>query len=285
MILAPLLRPGSLLASPVVLPPDYLDSRLHAQWMKLSYNQGRESRQTRRCLGAALRNIGAIKGRGRGEIFTRVFDFAVQQAFLRRQQGATQPGNLLGLVQRLYDDSIYMEMGPAGGRVLFGTLLAVLRGRDGTSQGEVAHQSYLAYRAAALEHKDAYRKVQDPKELDGIRRKRLALRSQWQLQLGAMVAAYAQRQRVLNRDYVIGPEMLEGFDVYIAPVLVSGPRLAIARVSRGIEVRWDGPAQLQQAPTPLGPWTNVAQRSPATFDGRENQQYFRTVEPAKPKTQ
>src|SRR5262245_52687573 len=101
-ILAPVLKPGSLLASPVVLPPDYLDSVPHAHWMKLSYNEGRESRQTRRCLGAALRNIGAIKGRGLGDAFTRVFDLAIQRAFLRRQQGQTKPGNLFVLLQSLY---------------------------------------------------------------------------------------------------------------------------------------------------------------------------------------
>src|SRR5262245_6979850 len=110
VILAPMLKPGSLLASPVVLPHDYLDSVLPGQWMKLSYNQGRESRQTRRCLGAALRNIGAIKGRGLGEAFTRVFDLAVQRAFARRQQGLTKPGNLLGLVQGLYEETIFPSM-------------------------------------------------------------------------------------------------------------------------------------------------------------------------------
>lgn len=285
VILAPLLKPDSLLASPVVLPPDYLDSPVHAQWMKLSYNNGRESRQTRRCLGAALRNIGAIKGKGRGDAFANVFDLAVQRAFLRRRQGLTKPGSLMTLIQGLYNDTILREMGTPGGQVLFGTLLAVLRGRDGTAQGEQAHRSYLAYRDAALAHKDAYRKVQDPKELELIRRNRLMLRAQWQLQLSALTSAYAMRQRMLNQDFVVATNMMEGFDVYIAPILVSGPNLTIAHVPRGIEVRWDGPAQLLQGPTPLGPWSPVNQPSPALFDGKARQQYFRTVQTAKPRTQ
>jgi hypothetical protein len=279
VFLGPLLRPGSLLASPVVLPPGYLESLGHAHWMKLSFNHGRESRQTRRTVGAALRNIGAIKGKGRGWEFARLFDQAVQTAFDRFKAGSQKPASVFGLIQSLYEGFIFPQTGEEGGRVLYGTLLAVLRGRDGTAQGAAAYESYQAYRAAALEQKDVYKTAQDPKDIDAARRKRIATRVLWQQQLTALVQAYAQRKLVLRSDFSIQPDMLEGFEIYMAPLRVSAPRLSIARVGNQIVVTWKGQAQLQAAPDVSGPWNNVDQTSPATFDPRAGRRFYRTVQP------
>ena len=60
--------------------------------MKLSHQEGGASRQVRRQIGAALRNIGAIKGGGIGLDFSRCFDQAVDAAFVEWAQCRNRPG-------------------------------------------------------------------------------------------------------------------------------------------------------------------------------------------------
>src|SRR4030095_12731359 len=124
-------------------------------WMKLTYNNGQESRQTRRRLGLALRNLGAVKGFGLGYSFVSCFDQAVEDAYRRFRVTGRKPGSLFEMIQVLYDDYLFPKTGVLGGQILFGMLFSLLRGRDGTPLGEHAHQSYLAYRAAALQYKNA----------------------------------------------------------------------------------------------------------------------------------
>src|SRR5437867_3541773 len=175
VVLGPLLRPACLLARSFTLPESYLESSTHRHWMKLTYNKGQESREIRRCLGVALRNLGAIRGQGLGYSFVSFFDRALEAAFLRSKATGKKPGSLFELIQMLYDDSIFPQIGPVGGEILFGILFSLLRGRDGTERGEKVYQSYLAYRAAALAHKNAYKTTRDPILILEARKRRALL--------------------------------------------------------------------------------------------------------------
>jgi len=279
LFLAPMLRPRSLFAAPVVLAPDYLESRTHSYWMKLSHNNGLESRATRRTVGAVLRNLGIVQGAGRGQAFAGVFDQAVDRAFQRHLLTGEKPGTLLGLVQWLYDEFILPEHGPEAGSILYAVLLSLLRGRDGSAAGSGVHGMYLNYRAAAVRHKDAYRMTEDPKELLEARRTRQTQRLEWQQALLARAQVYALRKEQLNRQYPLDAELLAGWDIQQVVMRVVAPRLHITHVGDQVRVAWEGPAQLQKAPTVRGPWTDVAQDSPAVFDIQLSKQFFRTVQP------
>src|ERR1041384_7125894 len=151
MFLAPLLKPTSLFARSCELPQSYLNSSTHSHWMKLTYSNGRESRETRRRLGVALRNLGAVRGLGLGHRFPSFFAPALEEEFRRWRTTGHKPASMFELVQAMYDNYIFPQIGEPGGQILFGTLLSLLRGRDGTYLGEHAYQAYLAYRAAALD--------------------------------------------------------------------------------------------------------------------------------------
>lgn len=280
IFLGSLLRPASLLASPVVVPAEYLNTLTHGYWMKLSYNQGQESRQTRRCLGAALRNIGVIQGTGNGARFAPWFDQALSLAFRRALATGRRPASVFGLVQMLYDDFIYPRVGVAGGRVMFGTLLGILRGRDGTPQGAGAYESYLAYRQAVLAHKDAYKTAASPQEILDARKKRQTSLALWQRDLRSLVEAYAYQRKALNPTFRIRQEMLEGFDIYVDPTPSTQPiqpRLTFTRAGGRMIISWQGGGTLQQAPSLSGPWRDVAKSSPVTVDVTQPAAFFRAV--------
>ena len=279
ILLGALFRPAALWASPVVVPADYLNSSWHSQWMKLSYNQGRESRQTRRCLGAALRNVGAIQGKGNGARFAPWFDQAVTEAFTQMRATGRKPVSVFGLVQALYDNFFYPRLGPMSGRVMFGTLLGILRGRDGTTQGATAHQAYLAYRRAALFYKNVYKLTTDPKQLLAARKARQVSLALWQQELMTLVETYALRKAALDPAFHIRSEMLEGFEIYVDPATASPPRarLTFTRAGDRLIISWPGDGILQQAPSMAGPWRDVAKSSPVAVDPVERHAFFRTV--------
>ena len=275
--LAPVLKPRSLFANSVVLPANYLDTSAHQQWMKLSYNQGQESRRTRRNLGALLRNLGATRGKGRGYAFALSFDQAIGVVYQRWMAGSRKPGSLLELIQALYDEFIFPQKGSVEGLILFRNLFAVLRGRDGTDQGEAARRSYLAYREALLNYKNAYRIGRTGEAIEAARRTKTKLLRDWQAELEALAEAYALQRRRLNGQFPIEGQMLEGYSLSFQAVRLSAPQLRISHSGDQIRVTWDGEGKLQRAPTVNGPWTDVPQNSPAMFDLRENQSFFRTV--------
>ena len=276
---APLLQP-SLSARSFNLPQTYLESSIHNYWMKLSYNHGGESRQTRRRLGVALRNLGAIHGFGLGYSFVSSFDQAVEAAFRRSLVTGQKPGSLFALVQMLYDDFLFPQTGVRGGQILFGMLFSILRGRDGTALGEQVYQSYLAYREAALAHKNAYRTNPDPKAILAARLKRKALLMEWQQNLSDLVNLYARRELRLNPNFRMDTKMLEGFETAFVPIASAPPHLCIYRYGTHQVVSWKGGARLQQAHSLHGPWIDTHKSSPATFDGRPAHLFFRTVQPS-----
>jgi hypothetical protein len=279
VILTSLFRPESVFAGPAILPRSYLQSSVHHRWMKLSYNHGRESRRTRQRLGAALRHLGAVRGQGRGFDFALYFDQAVEAAHRRFQATGQKPGTLFELVQRLYDDFLYPRTGEAGGRILFGTLLALVRGRDGTGLGAQAYGDYLNYRQAALAHKNAYRTIADPREREALRLARQAALDLWQRRLAALTELYARRQLVLPASFLLRVELLDGLDRSLRPASVDSPRLRISRAAGQMVVSWKGDATLEEAPALSGPWTDGRKASPAAVGRTMPGKFFRTVRP------
>ena len=281
MFLGSLLRPLPAWGSTVQVPSSYLDSAVHGHWMKLCYSHRQESRQTRRLLGATLRNLGGVRGIGRGHSFVPCFDRAVEAVWQRSRATGRTPGSIFALIQALYDESLYAQTGVAGGQILFGLLFSLLRGRDGTEQGTLAHQAYLNYRSAVVAHKEAYRMVNDPQAIAELRKRRSLLLQEWQAQWGTLVGRYATRQARLNPAFQVEPAMLDGLDLPAAVKVPLSPRLTMARTAGRLVVTWAGNGRLQQAPSPLGPWTDTAQASPAVIEARESQQFFRTIQPSR----
>jgi hypothetical protein len=276
-MLGPLLRPVNLFGSPLVTPPSYFSSSVYSYWMRLSYNGGVESRQVRRAVGAALRNVGAIKGRHGGFDFTLSFDRAVRAAFVRWAGSRQKPNSLFGLIAMLHANYIYPEIGPDGGRALFGILLGMLRGWEGTARGLEAHQAYLTYRDLALRYKDAGRASQDPVLIEQLRQERQAALANWRTLLLALAGDYAAGQMQLNPQFVIQNPMIAGFDVYVPPNPAAPPRLRLEPFGDQVIVRWKGGGQLQQAGTVSGPWVNARQAPPAAFDAKAPRMFFRTI--------
>ena len=281
IFLAPFLKPTSLFGRSCELPQTYLQSSIHGHWMKLSYNNGGESRETRRRLELALRNLGAVRGMGLGFSFTSFFDQAVEAEFGHWRKTAQKPGSVFQLLQAMYDNYIFPQIGVPGGQILFGTLFALLRGQDGTALGAQAHQAYVDYRAAALAHKNAYKTTQDPIVIEQIRKQRHALLLNWQKSLKDLGGLYATRQMSLNPNFKVQIEMLEGFEEEMVPVALMPPHLNIylwPPNHRSVLVSWKGGAKLQQGPSLNGPWTDTHKSSPATFDGMPPRLFFRTVQ-------
>jgi len=275
--LAPLFKPASLIASPLVTPGSYLDSTVHAYWMRLSYNGGAESREVRRTVGAALRNIGAIKGKGDGYDFTLCFDRAVDAAFARWADTRQKPNTLFGLIQVLYNNHIEPEFGPDGGRAMFGTLLGILRGWDGSANGAETHQAYLSYRDAALAYKDEARTGQDPALVAQLRQNRRDALEQWRSLFLAQVDRYATRQAQLDPQFTLNTSMLNGFHVYVRPDAAEAPRLKIGKRGNRVIVDYKGTGQLQEAPGPAGPWSDTRKAPPAAFETVSPVKFFRTI--------
>jgi hypothetical protein len=279
VVLASLFRAESLFAGPAVLPRDYLQSSVHHYWMKLSYNQGRESRRTRQRLGVVLRHLGTLSGQGQGFNFALHFDRAVEAAYRRFKATGIKPGSLFELVQSLYDDPLYQETGETGGRILFGTLLALLRGRDGTELGQEAYQEYLSYRKAALVHKNAYKHTADPQERAALRQARKAALDRWALQLASLANLYARRELALPAGFLLRGELFDGLNHRLKPAQMESPQLRIVRAFDQAVVSWRGDARLQGAPTLSGPWTDLRKASPASVSQNQPAQFFRTVVP------
>ncbi len=276
--LFPLLKPASLLARSFELPQTYLQSSIHGHWMKLTYNNGRESREARRRLGLALRNLGAIRGLGLGFSFASFFDQALEAEFSRWRATGEKPISMFELIQNMYDNYIFPQIGERGGQILFGMLLSLLRGRDGTYRGEQVHEAYLAYRATALDHKNAYRNTKDPILIEQLRQRRHALLLNWQAGLNDLVSTYSKRENRLTVGFQIRAEMLQGFEQEMVPVALMPPHLNIYRYAGHVLVSWKGGAKLQQGSSLLGPWTDTRKSSPATFDGAPPHLFFRTIQ-------
>ena len=277
--LGPLLSPRCLQARSLSLPHSYLQSAVHGYWMKLTYNHRQESRETRRRLGMALRNLGAVRGQGLGFSFVSCFDQAVEQAFRRAQATGQKPGSLFQLIQMLYDDYLFPKTGVLGGQILFEMLFSLLRGRDGTDGGEKVYQTYLNYRAAALAHKNVYKTTQDSVVIMEARQTRTAWLLAWRKDLKALADLYATRGAVLSPNFRVQPGMLTGLEAAFVPVGRAVPHLGLSRVGGNLVVAWKGGATLQQAPSLMGPWTDTRKSSPATFDFRQAHQFFRTIQP------
>lgn len=271
LMLSRFLQPAALLAGKPVVPANYLESNVHNYWMKMTYNRGQESRETRRIIGAVLRNLGSIQGTGVGSEFSAVFDRAV----LRAYQSGARPGSCLKLVQLLYNNYIFREMGEAGGHALFGTLLAMLRGLDGTAFGNTVHQSYLTYRGAVLTHKDVCRSSNDALLILRWRKARTIALQDWQQKLWTQIQFYSQQRGLLSPNFHVGIAMLAGFHLRVAP---PGPTLTIVKQGDRVVVSWNGVGRLQQAPTVSGPWSDTGQSSPASFPIRSGPQFFRTIQ-------
>jgi hypothetical protein len=276
-VLAPLLKPASLFASSVVVPPTYLSSAIHSYWMRLSYNQKRESRTVRRTVGAALRNIGATKGSHSGFDFTLSFDRAVVAAFVRWAGTRQKPNSLFGLVDVLYRDFIYPELGSVGGRALFGVLLGMLRGWDGTSRGDGVQQLYLIYRDVALRYKEEARPGGDPVLTEQLRQERKTALGNWRTAFLALVDDYAAKRMQLNPEAVITNDKIAGFRAYVNPDLQGPARLRLERRRDQVIVRWKGTGALQQTDTLAGPWVNARKASPAGFPVNQPGKFFRTI--------
>jgi hypothetical protein len=268
LMLSQMLRPASLLASPAIVPAQYFDSSVHNYWMKMTYNRGQESRETRRIVGSVLRNMGATQGQGVGDRFAAVFDQAVISAY----RNNVRPHSCLGLVQYLYNNYIFRTMGEAGGHVLFATLLAMLRGQDGTMFGDTVHHSYLTYRGAVLSHKDVSRTNNTQAILLWRKARTLALQD-WQQKLATQVQFYSQRRGQLSPNFRVNIGMLAGF----RPQIAHGPTLTIVKEGNHVVVSWGGPSRLQMAPTVKGPWSETNQSSPASFPITSQPHFFRTI--------
>ncbi len=266
---APFLTMGTASASPLIVPGGYLESRVHAYWMKLSYQRGGASRQVRRRIGAGLRNIGAIKGAGTGLQFSELFDEAIKAVFVRWDKTRRKPASLYALIQMLYDEHIAPRGGPEAGRALFGTLLAMVRGRNGSSQGELAHEAYLRYRQAALAYKEVARKKEDQDAVLEARRVRSRLLQEWQEWLLGLVEGHATGKLRLNPEFIVTAEMTRGFHVYTPPFTWTESALIITARRRQVMVEWRGDGVLQRASSPAGPWKDTGRPSPAFFDARE----------------
>jgi hypothetical protein len=276
VVLAPILRCSYLFGGPVILSPNLLESSVYSQWMKLSYGNKLETRQTRRNLGVALRHIGAIRGKGRGYDFTLTFDQAVEAMFQRWSLTQRKPASLFGLIQMLYDDYIFPMKGAEAGRILFCLLFSVLRGQEGTARGEAAHRSYLAYRSAALAYKNAGRSG-NRGTIEETRKNRAAQLALWRSALLALADDYALRKLTLKADVPVRAQTLKGFEFYSAPVRISAPALSISRRSGQVVISWKGDALLQYGPSPKGPWSRVLKSTPAGFDGKMHEGFFRTI--------
>ncbi len=279
VLLGPLLKPSSVMARSFKLPQTYLESSPHQYWMKLTYNNGRESRETRRRIGVALRNLGAIRGKGLGYAFVSFFDQGLERAYLRFKATRRKPASMFELVQEIYDETIFPQTGPLGGQILFEMLFSLLRGQDGTALGEKASASYRAYRAAALDYKNAYKTSPDPIIREAARKKRAHLLQVWRQSLQELASWYAKREATLNGKFVVQSAMLEGFEASLLAVSPSTPRLDIFPAGNRLMVAWKGGASLQQAPDLRGPWTETRKSSPATFDLNQPHQFFRTIQP------
>jgi hypothetical protein len=276
VFLAPFLRCPSLLGSPVILSPNFLQSSVYSHWMMLSHGDGSESRQTRRNLGVALRHLGAIRGKGRGYEFTLIFDEAVETLFRRWVVLRRKPGSLFGLIQMIYDDFIFPTKGAEAGRILFSTLFSILRGRDGSVAGEAAYRNYLAFRSASLAYKNAYR-TGDITAIAETRKNRSAQLTMWRSSLGTLSEGYALRRTSLKINVPVQTPMLKGFELYRAPVQISAPELVITPLGDQVVVSWKGDARLQQASNLNGPWSEARKSTPAGFNPLGTELFFRTI--------
>ena len=278
VLLGPLLKPTCLLARSLELPETYLQSSTYQWWMKLTYNNRGESREARRRMGVALRNLGSVRGKGFGYGFVSLFDQALERAYRRFQATGQKPASMFELIQQMYHETIYPQAGTVGGEMLFGTLFALLRGRDGSPLGEKTHESYLAYRAAALEHKNIYKRTKDPLAIQDARTNRAYFLRVWQQNLRALTSRYARGEAVLNAKVLVTPLMMDGFKAALVAVSSTAPKLSICPVGNHLMVSWKGGHYLQAAPSPSGPWKDARKASPATFDLSEARQFFRTVQ-------
>jgi hypothetical protein len=276
-VLAPLFKPGMVFAGGLQVPPAYFNSAVHSYWMRLSYKKKGESRRVRQTVGAALRNIGAVKGGHGGLDFTVSFDRAVVAAFARWAHTRQTPGSLFGLVDMLYTDFIYPEAGPVGGKALFSILLGMLRGWDGTARGEGVHNLYLVYRDVALRYKDAARPGRDPALAAQLRVERQTALANWRTAFFALVDDYAARRLRLNSGTVIPNGKIQGYRAYSRPDLPVAGRLQLERRKGQVIARWKGTGVLQQADHVTGPWVNARKVSPAEISLTQPSKFFRTI--------
>lgn len=224
LMFAPLLQSKIAHASPVIVPPGGIQDTVHGKWMKLSFNLGLESAETRRRVGAALRYVGAIKGQGLGADFSALFDAAVERLYsdvfppkdiIRIQSQPTRPHwTLFQLIQILYDDYIFPFGGSAAGVPLFGILFSILRGRDGTGHGDAVHRVYQVYRRRLLLYKDIARLSNNEARIKGARKNKAALLKVWQRILLRQIKLYSERRLRLPSDFLLTTEMLDGFRIY-----------------------------------------------------------------------
>lgn len=270
LFMQPFWEPKLLSANPVEVPTRYFRGPLHARWMKLSYNDGRESRQLRKTIGASLR------GYGDEAAFHQAFEEALNRVFQNWVEGTSKPKSVFGLIQAIYEA---MPDDPEAGRRLFGVLFYLTRGRDGTEAGEVAHAHYRDYRQAVLNYKSLARTSEDPDQVVTARQLKDQWLATWQNDLNLLVEAYASRQRRLDPEVVLELQMLDGFA--IEEVSPAGPALAIRRMQDRVEIRWEGEAVLQRAAALRGPWSDTQQISPATILTDDRLGFFRTVSPSR----
>jgi hypothetical protein len=276
-VLAPLFKPGMVFAGGLQVPPAYFNSAVHSYWMRLSYKQKGESRRVRQIVGAALRNIGAVKGNHGGLDFTVTFDQAVVKAFARWARTRQQPGSLFGLIDMLYTDFIYPEAGAVAGKALFGILLGMLRGWDGTARGDGVHNLYLVYRDVALRYKDAARPGRDPALAAQLRAERQTALANWRTAFLSLVDDYAARRLQLNAAAVITNGKVTGFRAYSRPDLPATARVQLERRKGQMIVRWNGTGVLQEADRVTGPWVNARKVSPAEISLTRPSKFFRTI--------
>jgi hypothetical protein len=276
-VFAPLFNPASVFAGGVVVPTAYFNSAVHSYWMRLSYKQKGESRRVRQTVGAALRNIGAVKGSHGGLDFTLSFDKAVVAAFARWAGTRQKPSSLFGLIDMLYTDFIYPEAGPAGGKAMFAILLGMLRGWDGTARGDGVHNLYLVYRNVALRYKDAARPGRDPALAEQLRLERQTALGNWRTAFFSLVDDYAARRLQLNPGTVITNVKITGFRAYSKPDLSATARLQLERRKGQVILRWKGTGVLQQADRVTGPWVNARKASPAEISMTQPSRFFRTI--------
>ncbi len=276
-VLAPLFKPTTVFAGGLQVPPAYFNSAVHSYWMRLSYIPKGESRKVRQTVGAALRNIGAIKGSHGGLDFTVSFDRAVVAAFARWAGTRQKPNSLFGLIDMLYTDFIYPEVGPVGGKALFGILLGMLRGWDGTARGDAVHNLFLAYRDVALRYKDAAWPGRDPVLAAQLRLERQTALTSWRTAFLSLVDDYAARRLQLNPGTVITNGKIKGFRAYSKPDLPATARLQLERRKGQMIIRWKGTGVLQQADHITGPWVNARKVSPAEISLTQPSKFFRTI--------
>jgi len=281
IFLAPWLK-LSARAGSFIYPLNYLESSVHEAWMKLTYSAGNESRAIRRLIGTALRNIGTARGQGRGAQFAAVFDEAVQGLARSRRDLVRRPANLFEIIQCLYDEYILPVKGAEYGRILFGNLFFLLRGRDGTAQAEEAHGLYSNYRRAALDVKQVGGKGSSQEAILQAKALKAQHLQSWQETLASMKDAYASRKLSLNPQFQIQPAMVQGFTVRIAALQIAASQVNIQRDGNQVVVSWEGDATLLKAPTVNGPWNIVQSGSPAVFDASEPEAFFRTTANSSP---